>query len=396
MDGQPFDRLRTGTGRMGVMKKLGLIVNPIAGMGGRVGLKGTDGADVYRKALALGAQPQSHHRAAEVLTVIAGTLPEVTLLTCIGAMGEDAARQLGMPAVLIDDPPREGIETTPEDTRRAALEMQRNGVDLLLFAGGDGTARDICDALDSADSERSMSVLGIPSGVKMHSAVFALTPRRAGEIAASFLAGEQVAVEEAEVMDIDEDAFRSGRLSATLHGYLNVPQDSSGVQSTKSGVVAADDTAGIDIAHRIIEDMVDDTLYIIGPGTTTAGIPEALNIPNSLLGVDVISNKRLVSADATENDLLRLTDSMPAKIIVSVIGGQGYIFGRGNQQISPSVIRRIGNDNILVVATRGKLLELRGKPLLVDTGDSELDKELSGYIKVVTGYRESQVHRVSS
>ena len=378
------------------MKKLGLIVNPIAGMGGRVGLKGTDSEDVYQRALDLGAQPRSHGRAVEALTVIANEMPEATLLTCTGAMGEDAARQLGMSAVLIDGTPREGLGTTPEDTRRAALEMQRSGVELLLFAGGDGTARDICDALKSADSERSMSVLGIPAGVKMHSAVFALTPRRAGEIAASFLAGEQVAVAEAEVMDIDEDAFRSGRLSATLHGYLNVPQDSSGVQSTKSGVVAADDTAGTDIARRIIADMVDDTLYIIGPGTTTAAIPEALNIPNSLLGVDVISNNRLIAADATENDLLRLTDGKPAKIIVSVIGGQGYIFGRGNQQISPRVIRRIGSDNIIVVATRGKLLELRGKPLLVDTGDSELDEELSGYIKVVTGYRESQVHRVSS
>ena len=378
------------------MKKLGLIVNPIAGMGGRVGLKGTDGEDVYRKALALGAKPQSHHRAVEALTIIADTLPEVTLLTVAGSMGEDAARQLGMPAVLIDGAPREGIGTTPEDTRDAALEMQRADVDLLLFAGGDGTARDICDALDSADSERSMSVLGIPAGVKMHSAVFALTPRRAGEIAVSFLAGEQVAVAEAEVMDIDEDAFRSGRLSATLHGYLNVPQDSSGVQSTKSGGTAADDTAGIDIARRIIADMVDDALYIIGPGTTTAAIPEALNIPNSLLGVDVISNKRLVSADATENDLLRLTDGKPAKIIVSVIGGQGYIFGRGNQQISPGVIRRAGKDNIIVVATRSKLLALGNRPLLVDTGDAELDAELSGYIKVVTGYRESHIFKVSS
>ena len=380
------------------MKKLGLIVNPIAGMGGRVGLKGTDGGDVYRKALALGAKPRAHSRAVEALTIIADTLPEVTLLTVAGSMGEDTARQLGMPAVLIDGAPREGLGTTPEDTRRAALEMQRNGADLLLFAGGDGTARDICDALKSADSERSMeiAVLGIPSGVKMHSAVFALTPRRAGEIAASFLTDEQGTVAEAEVMDIDEDAFRSGRLSATLHGYLDVPQDSSGVQSTKSGAAAADDTAGIDIARRIIADMVDDTLYIIGPGTTTAGISGALGIPNTLLGVDVVLNQQLLASDASENELLSLINDRPAKIVVSVIGGQGYIFGRGNQQISPRVIRRVGKDNIIVLATRRKLLELRGKPLLVDTGDSELDEELSGYVKVVTGYRESQVHRVSS
>ena len=378
------------------MKKLGLIVNPIAGMGGRVGLKGTDGESVYRQALALGAKPRAHNRAVEALTVIAKALPEVKLLTVAGSMGEDAARQLGMSAVLIADLPREGLGTAPEDTRRAALEMQKNGVDLLLFAGGDGTARDICDALTpGANPSTEMAVLGIPSGVKMHSGVFALTPRRAGEIATSFLIGEQVAVAEAEVMDIDEDAFRSGRLSATLHGYLNVPQNTGGVQVTKSGVAAGNDTAPIDIARQIIADMVDDTLYIVGPGTTTAAIPEALNIPNSLLGVDVISNKRLVAADATENDLLRLTDGKPAKIIVSVIGGQGYIFGRGNQQISPSIIRRTGKDNIIVVATRRKLLELGGRPLLVDTGDTELDEELSGYIKVITGFKESHISKVS-
>lgn len=379
------------------MKKLGLIINPIAGMGGRVGLKGTDGEDVYRRALALGAKPRAHHRAVEALTVIADTLSEVTLLTVAGSMGEDAARQLGMSAVLIDGPSREGLETTPEDTRRAALEMQRAGVDLLMFAGGDGTARDICDALSGGTGPSTeMAVLGIPSGVKMHSAVFALTPRRAGEIAASFLTCEQVAVAVAEVMDINEDAFRSGRLSATLHGYLYVPQDSSGVQSTKSGVASADDTAGIDIARQIIADMADDTLYIIGPGTTTAGISDALGIPNTLLGVDVVLNQQLLAADGSENELLSLIGNRPAKIIVSVIGGQGYIFGRGNQQLSPSVIRRAGKDNIIVVATRRKLLELGGRPLLVDTGDLELDMELSGYVKVVTGYRESQVHRVSS
>ena len=383
--------------RMGFMNKIGLIVNPIAGMGGRVGLKGTDGEDVYQQALALGAKPQSHNRAADALTVIANEMPEIELLTCAGAMGEDIARSCGLSPVIIGALPEEVSRTTAEDTRRAALEMQRAGVDLLLFAGGDGTARDICDAISAdAISSTKIAVLGIPSGVKMHSAVFALTPRRAGEIAASFLTGEQVAVTEAEVMDTDEDAFRSGRLSAALYGYLSVPRDSSGVQTTKSGTAAGDDTAPIDIARQINTAMVDDTLYIIGPGTTTAAIPEALNIPNSLLGVDVILNKRLICADAGENDLLRLTAGMPAKIIVGVIGGQGYIFGRGNQQISPRVIKRVGSDNIIVLATKSKLLELRGRSLLVDTGDPSLDRELSGYVKVVTSYRESQVHRVSS
>lgn len=381
----------------GTMKKLGLIVNPIAGMGGRVGLKGTDGDRVYRQALALGAEPRSHNRAVEALKVIANTLSEVTLLTVSGSMGEDAARQLGMSVVLLDDAPREGPGTTPKDTRRAALEMQRDGVDLLLFAGGDGTARDICDALTAgADPSTEMSVLGIPSGVKMHSAVFALTPRRAGEIAVRFLLGELTEVTDSEVMDIDEDAFRGGRVSASLYGYLKTPQDSVSVQATKSGTAMEDGETPEEIARQIIAEMTEDTLYIIGPGTTTAAIPEAMGIPNTLLGVDVILNRKLLTADATENDLLRLAECKPAKIVVSVIGGQGYIFGRGNQQISPGVIRRVSKDNIIVVATRRKLLDLHGRPLLVDTGEPRLDMELSGYVKVVTGYRESQVHRVSS
>ena len=141
--------------------------------------------------------------------------------------------------------------------------------------------------------------------------------------------------------------------------------------------------------------MTEDTLYIIGPGTTTSAIPGALELPNTLLGVDVILNGELMVSDATESDLLSLTENKNAKIVVSVIGGQGYIFGRGNQQISPRLIRRVGRDNIIVVATRRKLLDLGGRPLLVDTGDSHLDDELSGYIKVVTGYRESHVRRVA-
>lgn len=381
----------------GTMKKLGLIVNPIAGMGGRVGLKGTDGDEVYRQALSRGAKPLAHLRAVEAVKVVADALPAVSIITCAGSMGEDAARDCGISPILIEGTPESRNKTNADDTRKAVLEMQRIGVDLLLFAGGDGTARDMCDALGSApDSSAQLIVLGIPAGVKMHSGVFALSPRRAGQIARSFLTGEQVAVAEAEVMDIDEDAFRSGRLSATLYGYLDIPQDSGGVQSTKSGAVADDDTAGIDIARQIIADMADDTLYIIGPGTTTAGISDALGIPNTLLGVDVVLNKQVLASDASERELLRLTEGRPAKIVVSVIGGQGYTFGRGNQQISPRLIRRVGKDNIIVLATRRKLLELHGSPLLVDTGDPKLDMELSGYVKVVTGYKESQVHRVSN
>ena len=378
------------------MTKLGLIINPIAGMGGKVALKGTDGDAAYQQALSRGAQPQAHTRAIEALTIIANAMPQTTIITCAGGMGEDAARSRGLSPTIIEGIPKDSRATTPADTRQAALEMRRLGVDLLLFAGGDGTARDICDALGSAASPSAPTpALGIPAGVKMHSAVFAFNPRTAGEIALSFLTSDIDTVAAAEVMDIDEDAFRDGRLSATLHGYLQVPQHSDGVQATKSGATTNDDTAVIDIARQVIADMLDDTLYIIGPGTTTAAIPKALGIPNTLLGVDVILNKRLLASDASESELLALIDDKPAKIVITAIGGQGYIFGRGNQQISPTVIRRISKRNIIVIATRQKLLQLAGKPLLVDTGNPALDAHLSGYTKVITGHRESHTYKVS-
>ena len=378
------------------MKTLGLIVNPIAGMGGSVGLKGTDGEDTPQRALSLGAEPQASKRAHEALSVIGKAMPELTLVTCAGKMGEDTARSCGLTARIIEGVPQDGASTSSADTRRAALELRRLGVDLLLFAGGDGTARDICDALRTDGvASGELPVLGIPAGVKMHSGVFALTPRKAGETALHFLNDHAAELDDAEVMDIDEDAFREGRVSATLHGYLKTPMGDDGVQATKSGAAPSDSQAAQDIARQVAADMTGDTLYIIGPGTTTAAIARELGVANTLLGVDVVANGKLLAADATERDLLRLTDGRQAKIIVTVIGGQGYIFGRGNQQISPRVIRRIGSENIVVVATAGKLRALDGRPLLVDTGDAALDEALSGYIRVITGYRESHIYRVS-
>ena len=382
------------------LKTLGLIVNPIAGMGGRVGLKGTDGEDTHQEALALGAKPLAGKRATEALTVVSRGMPDLTpdltIITCTGPMGEDVVNACGMSAQVITGIPSDERITTPSDTRRAALEMQKLGVDLLLFAGGDGTARDICDAWSSEPyAAPQMSVLGIPSGVKMHSGVFALTPRRAGEIALKFIGDKAMDVLDAEVMDIDEESFREGRVSATLYGYLKTPADQDGMQSTKAGSLPDDDADLEGIGRQVAADMMDDTLYIIGPGTTTAAISDELGIENTLLGVDVARNGVTLAKDATETTLLELTERAPARIVVSVIGGQGYIFGRGNQQISPSLIRRVGKENITVVATRSKLLGLGGRPLLVDTGDASLDEELCGYTRVITGYQQSHIYRVS-
>ena len=376
------------------MFKLGLVINPIAGMGGSVGLKGTDGTDALTRARALGALPTAQRRAGDALAVIADAMPSAHIIAAPGAMGADAARAAGFEPSIVDVGAMDASATAAEHTRRAVREMARLGVDLLLFAGGDGTARDVCKAMTAA--AQPIPALGIPAGVKMHSAVFALTPRRAGETAARFISGDARDTAEREVMDIDEDAFRQGAVSAALYGYLIAPQDGDAVQSTKAGGADDDERDAMQsIAAQIVGDMQADTLYIIGPGTTTRAIADALGMDKTLLGVDVALNGRLVAADANEAELLRLTQDTQAKIVVGVIGGQGYIFGRGNQQLSAGLIRRVGARNIIVAATRRKILALGGKPLRVDTGDGALDDALSGYIGVVTGLRETHTYRVA-
>ena len=241
-----------------------------------------------------------------------------------------------------------------------------------------------------------VTALGIPAGVKMYSSVYATTPRAAGRAAAQFLAGEVPHTRLGEVMDIDEEAFRHGDVQARLYGYLRVPDDTSHVQVTKSPSHADEGEDILAIAGEVVDSMEDGWLYILGPGTTTKGITDVLGIQKTLLGVDVVLDGAIVASDVTESQLIELLDhGRPAKIIVTAIGGQGHIFGRGNQQIGAKVIRRVGADNIIVVATRRKLGSLGRRPLMVDTGSREIDRELSGYIMVTTGRAESAMVKVS-
>jgi predicted polyphosphate/ATP-dependent NAD kinase len=368
--------------------KLGLIVNPVAGIGGRVGLKGSDGAEIQEKALALGAVPQSLNRAIQALERIK-PVDGLEIITYPGEMGEDAARACGFaPAVIGSIKPG---QTTPQDTRNAAREMLRLDVSLLLFAGGDGTARDIYSAVGDG-----IPVLGIPAGVKIHSAVFATNPRSAGDLAGLYLRGRVSRLRAAEVMDIDEEAFRQGIVAAKLYGYLRIPFRGSLVQSVKSASGPGEEASLQAIAYDVVDGMADDCLYIIGPGTTTRAITSQLGLDKTLLGVDVVFKGELVATDVNESQLLKLLEGRRAKIIVTPIGGQGYIFGRGNQQISPRVIGKVGKDNIVVVSTAAKINSLRGRPLLVDTGDWAVDGMLSGYIRVITGYNEQTIYELRS
>jgi predicted polyphosphate/ATP-dependent NAD kinase len=372
-------------------RKLGLIVNPIAGMGGTVGLKGTDGEQTLQKARQLGATETSPRRAIEALKKLLPLKDKFELITSPFEMGEEEAKECGFEPHIIGKI-RRGA-TLPSDTKAAAEEMLNLRVELILFVGGDGTARDICESIGQA-----VPALGVPAGVKIHSGVFGVNPSKAGELVAQFLLG-QTKLQDAEVMDVDEEAFRMGRVSAKLYGYLRIPYEEDLVQSTKGGSLAISDEriAQQVVAGYIAEQMEPDSYYILGPGTSTRAIADHLKTTKTLLGVDVLHGGRNVASDVSEEQLLRLIEGKKVMIVVSPIGQQGFIFGRGNQQISPRVIRKVGAENVQIIATRNKLSSIRaGRPLLVDTGDDEVNKMLSGYRRVITGYKEEVVAKVAA
>lgn len=370
-------------------KKVGLIVNPIAGIGGRVGLHGSDGLEIQKRALALGAQPEANRRARQALERLDGIKQEIEISTCPADMGENAAKACGLSAGIIGSL-HPGL-TSANDTREAAGEMARQGVDLLLFAGGDGTARDICQAVGDR-----LTVLGIPAGVKIHSGVFAVNAKAAGDLAVSYLRGNFNRTHEAEVMDLDEELFRQGFISTRLYGYLTIPAEPRMTQVAKAPSLASEQESLSGIASRIVQEMEQDVLYIFGPGTTTRAIVSTLGLSKTLIGVDVIRNAQVIAADANEQQILRLLEGNRGKIIITPIGGQGCLFGRGNQQLSPRVIEIVGRENVLVASTREKLNGLGGRPFWVDTGDQKVDQMLAGYIGVITGYREKAIYQVMS
>ncbi len=360
-------------------KTIGFIVNPIAGMGGAVGLKGTDGKTILTKAVALGAKPVAPAKAEAFLSALQPAKGSIRLIVGAGNMGEDEAKHSGFTYTAVGERKN---ETIAEDTRRKAAKMMAQGVDLIVFCGGDGTARDILHAVGT-----TRPVLGVPTGVKMHSAIFAVSPQAAARVAVGFLWGE-LPLKEAEVMDVDEQAFREGHLSAVLHGYVLTPYEPHLIQENKMASPMTEEELRNQaaIALYIIENMKPDVLYIIGPGTTTRTISDLLDEKKTLLGVDVFCNKKILVKDANEQQILTAINGKSAQIIVTPIGGQGFIFGRGNQQISPQVIRHVGLDKITVVATAGKLRSLRS--LRVDTGDPSLDEEFRVHsVKLVVDYK---------
>jgi len=363
-------------------KTIGFIVNPVAGMGGAVGLKGTDGKTILNKAISLGAKPIASQRAETFLAELNLVKKSLKVLVGAGNMGEDEAKKRGFK---FDVKGVSKEETTSKDTQNTAKVMVDSGVDLLVFCGGDGTTRDILKVIGL-----KVPVLGVPTGVKMHSAIFAVTPQAAARIAINYLWGS-LPLREAEVMDVDEQAFREGRLSAVLYGYMLSPYEPHLIQGNKleSPMTENEVRNQAAIAIYIIEEMKPDIIYIMGPGTTTRTISDLLDQKKTLLGVDLFEDKKIIANDVNEKQILDATKTKALRIIVTPIGGQGFIFGRGNQQISSKVIRQVGLDNIIVVATKSKLDKLNS--LKVDTGDLKLDEELRVRgIKVVTDYKITQ------
>jgi len=355
------------------MKIIGLVVNPIAGMGGSVGLKGTDG-ETYKKALKLGAKPTTPKRIEETLSLV--NRKDLYFIVAPGKMGEDFIKKFNFKYEVVS---KIDEETKADDTKRIISEMIVKGIELLIFVGGDGTARDVYDVLGL-----SIPVVGIPSGVKMFSPVFALSTTAAAKI----INNKTDQFIEKEVLDIDEEAFRAGRLGAKLYGYLKVLKNPNLLQGKKepSNVSKPEIISKEEIAQFILETIDNDVLYILGPGTTLLTIAQKMGVKKTLLGIDAIFNGQLVGSDLNEKGLLELIKKYrKTKIILTPIGGNGFIFGRASKQFTPEVLKLIDKKDIIIVATEDKISRL--DCLLVDTGDIKADNKLQGFVKVITGYK---------
>ena len=383
--------------------KIGFVINPLAGIGGSVALKGSDGNDIVELALTRGARPQAAARATLAMQEIKriNTDDETVLFYTAGDdMGENVLRSLNFSCEVVYQ--NQG-QSTAEDTKSVIRLFVENNVDLIVFVGGDGTARDVLDVLSACSTEQgivSTPVVGIPAGVKIHSAVYAVTPLSAGEMLDQIIAGYPMSLHEAQVMDLDEEAFRKGIVNAKCYGYLSVPVDDTRMQLIKQGGMAQQEISLQEIAEDVIEAMEPDVYYLIGSGSTTAEVMKQLALPNTLLGIDIVLNKVLVASDVDEQTILKIINDQPVKLIVTVIGGQGHVFGRGNQQLSENVIRYVisqtGNQsNIVIIATSEKLQSLDKRPMIADTGNNDLDKQLAGLYSVVTGYQQKTLYRLN-
>jgi predicted polyphosphate/ATP-dependent NAD kinase len=373
--------------------RIGFLINPVAGMGGRVGLKGTD--EVVDEAVALGAQPIAQMRAGEALMEVRRQLQnalmkvDIEWITCSREMGADCLRTAGFDEVDVVYSPAQ--PSSREDTVEAARHFAGKECDLILFCGGDGTARDICSTVGM-----DIPILGIPSGVKMYSGVFGTSPARTAEILLAFAEG-RLDTAQVDVLDLDEERYRKGEWAVKLYHSALTPYEPSFSQAAKMLIAEASDAAvKEEIAGFLCESIESrpDVLFLLGPGSTVQSIGHALGIEKTLLGIDAVAGGKLVGKDLNESQILDLLNKYNScELVLSPIGAQGFVLGRGNLQLSPEVVRKIGTDNIRVVATPPKLA--RTPVLRFDTGDTDLDAALAErrYWPVIIGYRRRRLVR---
>ncbi|MVT36040.1 MAG: ATP-NAD kinase [Euryarchaeota archaeon] len=354
--------------------KIGFIVNPVAGMGGSVGLKGTD--NLYEVALRLGAREVSPNRAVEFLKKSKDFLMGHEIITCGGKMGETELLESGYSNFSVI------YKTSGKTSRIDTVECAKRMIDasIIIFVGGDGTARDVMDSVDM-----KVPVLGIPSGVKMYSAVFASSIDSAKELIRAFIDGN-TSLEEREVLDIDEDKYRRNEFSTRLYGYLKVPVFGRFLQNSKAEIYSTDDEEDKQgIAEFFIDNMENDALYLLGPGTTVKKICSLLGKECTLLGFDALYGNEIIARDLNSRSIEELIKKYNKfYIVLSPIGNQGFIIGRGNLQLTPDILKNVKKENIIILATPQKLSNL--DRFLIDAGDENVSRMLSGYYRVITGY----------
>lgn len=368
--------------------KIGLVVNPIAGLGGRVGLKGTDGPGTVAQALELGAEPKAGPRTRRALTRLAERVPGAHLIAAPGDLGSNWTQGLDLQLATIE------LSTGTQTARDTRLSVEAmSDCDLILFAGGDGTARDVSSAL-----KPGQAMLGIPCGVKMHSGVFAISPEAAGALVADIVsAPDRISwTDEAEVMDIDEAALRQGHIAPELYGHARVPMVRNRMQASKGGPRTDWGAALAGAAAELAANMDPDTLYIIGPGTSAGSVMQAAGHTPTVLGIDAMRGGKVVAQDVGSAALEDLAGDGPVRIVLGVTGQQGFLIGRGNQQISPALLRKTGRDGLIVLAGEDKLMGLAQPRLWVDSGEPDLDAELEGFLRVKTARGRETMMRLST
>ncbi len=380
------------------MVRVGVLANPDAGLGGRLGLKGSDGqADFARSK---GAEDRSGPRMKLMLQHFAKIhrvgFEEIEWVTSRGRMGSD---WMPMESYIesIDYVHESSGTTTASDTQLAVKNILDSGIQILVYSGGDGTTRDIVSALDAAGFP-SMPVIGVPSGVKMHSGCFASSPRAAAEVLSAWIVGDLL-VSSTEVLDLDEDLYREGKWVVRLYAEAFSPNSPRWMQGSKELIqTESEDEIIQGLSDHIEQSFVDDNRLIIwGSGGTLRSIGENLGYDLTTLGIDATVGNGQVGTDLDEAGLIEILTKHSGKmtLLLSPMGGQGFLIGRGNLQLSPEVIKIIGIDNVLGVVTPSKLLSVRA--LRIETGDETLDSEFSSrkYLKILQGYRTTRILPVS-